>query len=162
MHAIKPKVHVTELFVAGTAAVPKEGTTDNSQTETLDKRVSSIKKVYLDINIDHDRMCHINEKDLRATMYKYGIKLTGNRNPCPACLIDKAKIKTIPKMSLTQATRPGERIFMDTSGPFTTTLSGNFYWNKICDQYSKFSWDQFLKAKSEVPERMEEFFEMAI
>ena len=73
------------MFVAGTAAVPKEGTTDNSQTATLNKRVSSIKKVYLDINVAHDRMCHINEKDLRATMNKYGIELTGKMNPCPAC-----------------------------------------------------------------------------
>jgi transposase InsO family protein len=122
--------------------------------------VSRIKKIYLDINIAHDRMCHINEQDLKTTMKQFGIELTGNMNPCPACLLYKSKIKNIPKLSTTQATKSGERIFMDTSGPFTKSLGGNYYWHKICDQYTTMSWDKFMKAKNEVPEIVEKFIEM--
>ena len=46
---------------------------------------------------------------------------------------------------------PGERLYLDTSGPYACALSGPKYWAKVCDQYSKKTWGAFMKKKSEVP-----------
>ena len=133
----KPQSYVTELIVAGLTDVATD--TEKGQTITQNKGVSSTKKFYLDINIAHDRMGHMNEKDLHSTMKQHGIVLTGKLQPCSACLLYKSRIKNISKLSFTQATMPGERIFMDTRGPHEQTLGRHYYWNKICDQYSKMS-----------------------
>jgi hypothetical protein len=71
----------------------------------------------MDINTAHDRLAHTSESILRETMKEYGIKLIGKLNACDECLQVKAKAKGVPKTTKTLATQPGERLYVDTSGP---------------------------------------------
>jgi transposase InsO family protein len=55
--------------------------------------------------------------------------------------------KSVKKFTDLIVTKPGERLYIDTSGPLPKTLGGNNYWVKIKDQYSGMSWNSFVKQK---------------
>jgi hypothetical protein len=104
----------------------------------------------MDINVAHARMAHANEVVLRKTLMKAGILATGTLQSCAPCNLYKAKAKTVPK-SATKAQFRGQRIHMDLSGPYNTTVTGDTYWVKFKDHYSKMSWNVFCKSKAMVP-----------
>ena len=56
-------------------------------------------KIYLDINIAHDRKGHMNENSSKTTMKQYAIESAGTLSLCPACLAYKSKTKIINKLS---------------------------------------------------------------
>jgi hypothetical protein len=84
---------------------------------------------------------------LKTTLLHYGYKPIGFFNPCHSCMIYKAKRKSVIKFADLIVTKPGERLYIDTSGPLPKTLGGNNYWVKIKDQYSGMSWNSFVKQK---------------
>jgi hypothetical protein len=84
-------------------------------------------------------------------MKYHGFNVTGTLTQCSSCALYKAKARPVAKVTSSPATRPGERLFMDTSGPFPMTLVGNLYWIKFKDQYSGMSWNAFTKKKFELP-----------
>jgi hypothetical protein len=157
-----PRVNKIENYVAGTSVELKK--TDDEQTKVNSNAPKENKKnsnlIYLDINVAHDRFAHLNENDLRKVMKQHGINLTGKLLPCEACLLWKSKRQMIPKFTTLKATKIGERIYMDTTGPFPPTLKGSKYWNKICDQFSTMSWNNFMKHKSEVANVVDQFLIM--
>ena len=55
------------------------------------------------------------------------------------------------KSTKTRATKAGERLFIDTSGPYPWSMRGNKYWFKVVDDYSRRNWNNSMKSKSEVP-----------
>lgn len=63
----------------------------------------------------------------------------------------KAKRKAVRKMTETRATKPCAPIFVNTSGPYPRSLNGNKYWFKIKDDYTRKTWNYFLKKEDEVP-----------
>ncbi len=111
---------------------------------------SYIKK--MDINRAHEILGHINKNQLIQTSKIYGIELTGDLMVCEGCSLAKSRSKCIKKATENKSKRPGERIFIDTSGPFSKTIKGNRYWIKIVDDYSRYSWSIFVKKKSELPD----------
>jgi transposase InsO family protein len=72
----------------------------------------------------------------------------------------KAKAKAVKKFTDTKATQPGERLFMDTTGPFEPTCGGNRYDVKIVDQYSRKTWGARIKNRSEIPRLMDIHFQV--
>ena len=62
----------------------------------------------------------------------------------------KSKQKNVNKLSKKRATEPGERLFIDTSGPYPRIMGGNTYWLKIVDDYSLNNWNFLMKKKNEV------------
>ena len=108
-----------------------------------------------DINEAHDKLGHAHEDILKRTCKKLNITLTGQLLPCDACMRTKAQAKPVKKTTDTKATYVGERLFLDTSGPFPPSIKGSRYWGKICDQHSGKTWDSFLKKKSQIPETVE-------
>ena len=76
--------------------------------------------------------------------------------PCDACMRIKAKAKAVKKKTDVKATKIGEHLFLDTSGPFAPSLKGSKYWGEICDQWTGKTWDSFLKQKSDIPEMVED------
>ena len=104
----------------------------------------------MDINIAHARMAHANEGIIRKTLMASGIQVTGTLQACGPCSLYKAKAKVLPK-SASQAQFRGQRLHLDLSGPYSTTVTGDTYWVKIKDNYSKMSWNIFCKAKHFVP-----------
>ena len=103
----------------------------------------------MDINEAHG-LCHLGEKLLRATFTALGTELTGQLRPCEGCCLANAKAKAVHKSSDTRATKPGERPFVDTSGPYPESIAGNRYWIQIVDDFSRKGWSSFRKSKMDL------------
>ena len=104
----------------------------------------------MDINDAHG-LCHLGEKLLRTTFSALGTKLTGKLRPCEGCCLANARAKAVRKSSDTRATKPGERLFVDTSGPYSESLAGNRYWVQVVDDFSRKGWSKFRKSKVDLP-----------
>jgi hypothetical protein len=93
--------------------------------------------------------------NINEAHYKFGhfseALITWILKSCEACVLHKAKKRPVPKVTSLKATRPGKKLYMDTSGPFLYTLGGHQYWINLKDQYSGMSWNNFMKHKHEVP-----------
>ena len=96
-------------------------------------------------NVFHDKFGHFGEARLRKMAKMKGFKLTGEIVPCDACGIVKSKAHPILKSSNpdSKATKVGERLYMDISGPFPLTsgrkhqpLKNKLYWYGIVDEFS--------------------------
>ena len=109
----------------------------------------------MEINEAHCKYAHASETLLRRTLKHYQVKSTGTFETCDGCLRTKAKAKKLLKINSNKAEKPGERLLMDTSGPFHETTAGSKYWIKIMDEKTKKCWDYFAKKKSEVPTKAE-------
>jgi hypothetical protein len=112
--------------------------------------VNSLKTspVTLDINVAHGLLGHPDTRTVKAMAAKQGWTLTGTVKPCGSCALAKARAKAVPKSTLTKAKAPGERLFLDISGPYSDSLNQNKYWLRIVDNHTRFSWDCFLPKKS--------------
>ncbi len=104
--------------------------------------------VTLDINIAHGLLGHPDMRTVRSMASKHGWTLTGSGQPCGLCALAEARAKAIPKSTLTKAKVAGERLFLDISGPYSDSLNQNKYWLRIVDDFTRYSWDCFLPAKS--------------
>ena len=112
----------------------------------------------MDMNVVR-RYSHLREKLLRITNNNLDVKLIGTIQICDGSVRSKAKARDVRKKTYARESQPGERIVVDTTGPFPESLIENRYWISIVDDYSRYSWDFFTKTKSQPPEKVEEFFE---
>ena len=48
---------------------------------------------------------------------------SGHLKPCEGCCRANARAKAVRKSTNVRATKPGERLFVDTSGPYPESLS---------------------------------------
>ena len=101
---------------------------------------------------------HLGEKLLRTTYNSIGVKLTGTLQVCGICASSKEKVCAVRKKTYTRASQPGERIFVDTTGPFTESLIENWYWIGIVDDYRRFLLRFFTKTKSQLPKIWKTFW----
>ena len=106
----------------------------------------------MDVNEAHRVLGHPSEKILRDTLKLNGVKPTGTLKTCDGCARAKATQKRTNKNTDTKATKPDERYYMDTSGPYAQTIGGNRYWIKFIDDYSKKSFDFYVVRKKSVSE----------
>ena len=106
------------------------------------------KPVTLDINIAHGLLGHPDTRTVKAMAARQNWTLTGTVQPCGSCALAKARAKAVPKTTMTKAKSPGERLFLDISGPFSDSLNSNRYWLRIVDDNTRFCWDSFLPRKS--------------
>jgi hypothetical protein len=141
------------------ATTVRFGRNDNDQLYYLsgkrtlgqeDEAVHSLttKPVSLNINISHGLLGHPDTRTVKAMAARQNWTLTGTVLPCGSCALAKARAKAVPKTMLTKAKQPGERLFLDISGPFSDSLNSNRYWLRIVDDYTSFCWDSFLPRKS--------------
>jgi hypothetical protein len=121
----------------------------NEKGENITRSNHSVPKS-MDINKLHDTLGHKGEGLLRKTCKHLGIKITGEFKACEACGIAKAKQRSLSKTTSNKATKPGQRLFFDTAGPFAPTVSGNTLIFCVTDDYSRFSWVYFGKLKSQI------------
>ena len=125
-----------------------EGTRTHGPPDGVSINSMTVAPVTLDINVAHGLLGHPDNRTVKAMAAKQGWTLTGNVKPCGSCALAKARAKAVPKSTLTKAKSPGERLFLDISGPYSDSLNQNKYWLRIVDDYTRFSWDCFLPAKS--------------
>ena len=113
----------------------------------------------LDINIAHRQWGHCCERQLRQIAKDIGYKLTGHLGECNGCGLVKAKAATVPRTTKRKATKVGERLFIDTTGPLPHTLGGNKYWTCAVDDFSNKTWVNFSKTKKHMVIFVEHIYE---
>ena len=130
----------------------------NNGSKEPNKREPKERSKYMDINEAHQKFGHISERMLQVTAKRDKIVLTGKLQPCSECLLYKATQRPVKQETDMKATYPGERIHMDVSGPFPTTLGEHRYWVMFTDQYSGMAWNVFVPTKDKVYEVTKEKF----
>ena len=79
----------------------------------------------MDINVVH-RYSHLEEKFLRMTYKSLSVKFTGALQVYDGCKRSKKKARAVRKKTYKRASQPGEKILVDTTGPFMEILTGNW------------------------------------
>jgi hypothetical protein len=115
------------------------------------------KRSTLDINTAHDIYGHMGEAALRNTFKSINTELTGKLRTCEGCCLAKAKAKKVSKISTKKSQVPGERLYVDISGPYKKSIAGSDYWVLVVDEYSSKSWSFFTKKKSNLSSIIENF-----
>ena len=106
-----------------------------------------VSKTDIDINVAHDQWGHHGIRRLQEMARVNGFRLTGDVKPCDACGISKASQTRVSKTTNVKATKPGKRIFMDTTGPFSDFPLKNKYLMGAVDDYSGKMLAQFSATK---------------
>ena len=119
------------------------------EVEKEDKNMDKKFVRKMDINVAHG-YCHSCESVLRKNYAREGIELVGELRACEGCNLAKGKAKNINKSSTKIATMIGERIYVDTSGPFEVSSGGSRYWFEAVDEFSRYGWCGFAKTKDEI------------
>ena len=134
-------------------SVLKKGTSDSLKKKMYKKDGNPIpvKKYEIDINQAHDQWGHHGERRLREMASVHGFRLTGKLNPCDACGVAKATQVRISKTTTVKATKPGERLYMDTTGPFSEGALKNKYMHGAVDDFSGKMFAEFSNSKAQMP-----------
>jgi gag-polypeptide of LTR copia-type/Zinc knuckle len=112
--------------------------------ETKEKQ----RKQSMDINEAHRKFGHATEKVVRTILQGLNITPIGKMSVCDGCARAKATQKRTNKVTTVAANNPGERLYMDTSGPYTETVAGSRYWFKFVDDKTRKSWDFYGARKN--------------
>ena len=99
----------------------------------------------------HGQLGHPNSATVTATAKKYGWKVKKPiDSPCDSCAKAKSKRKKIGKIAKNNATKKGERIFMDISSINVKSKGGNKFWLLLQDEFTDCIWSFFIKKKSDL------------
>ena len=123
--------------------------------ETIEKK----RQETMDINEAHRKFGHATEKVVRSLLKSQSIKPTGEWSVCDGCARAKATQKRTNKITATEAEERGERLFMDTSGPYNETVAGSRYWFKIVDDKTRKSWDFYGAKKNGIKAHLQELLD---
>jgi hypothetical protein len=105
----------------------------------------------------HERLGHPDEKTTHLTVKAFGWTVVGSMEPCASCLEHKAKAKGVShKPTTTLATKTGERLFLDTTGPYAMSAGGTKYDVHIVDQKSRMGWVAHVTQRNAVPKVLEQ------
>ena len=118
----------------------------NTKLPTL--KLPNPKDITIDINEAHKKYGHVSEAALRATLKSINVRPTGTLRACEGCALAKAKAKSVSKVSSERSTLPGERPYVDISGPYKQTYVGSIFWILFVDNFSRKSWSFFTNTKS--------------
>ena len=128
---------------------------------------ASIAKNESNLSLWHRRLGHVNKESLINMQSKemvkgLAIKGTDNEVACEGCLLGKQCRESFPKKSESRATDVLEIIHSDVCGPIeNVSIGGSRYFLTFTDNFSRYTFVNFLKNKSEVPQCFKEFVTMA-
>jgi hypothetical protein len=94
----------------------------------------------MDINEAHHDMGHMGEAALRKFLNHHNIKATGKFQNCISCMKWKGQNKAASKVATNTATYPGQRLYIDASGPLPLPMGRKEYWLKIRDEFKQLQW----------------------
>jgi hypothetical protein len=134
---------------------PKPATKTTQGFVTIPQATTNKKAVTMNINEAHGKFGHVSEQALRATLQTINVQPTGTLRSCDACAMAKAKATKVSKISSKRATIPGERLFVDISGPYKKSIVGSNYWILFVDDLSSKSWIYFVDKRSSMPSKAE-------
>jgi hypothetical protein len=87
---------------------------------------------------------------MRETLQALEIIPTGKMSVGDSCARARATQKRTNKITKVTADKPGERLFIDTSGPYSETVMGSRYWFKFMDDKTRKSWDCYGARKNAI------------
>ncbi|KAJ9556774.1 hypothetical protein OSB04_011388 [Centaurea solstitialis] len=108
----------------------------------------------------HRRLCHQNFKDMNKLVSKNLVKglpetRLSKNTLCPACEQGKMTRSSHPPRMDTNSKSPLDMIHMDLCGPTRTeSLARKKYMLVLVDEFSRFTWLEFLRAKSDAADRI--------
>ncbi|KAJ9542658.1 hypothetical protein OSB04_029164 [Centaurea solstitialis] len=111
----------------------------------------------------HRRFSHQNFSDIsklaNGRLVKGLPKLTFDRDSlCPACQMGKMKRSSHKSKTESSCQSPLEMLHMDLCGPMRIqSISGKKYILVMVDEYSRYTWLEFIRMKSEAPELIIKF-----
>ena len=78
------------------------------------------------------------------------------KNVCGPCQLGKQTKSSHPKVNVVATSHPLELLHVDLMGPTRTeSMGGKRYIMVVVDDYSRYSWVDFLREKSEACDKME-------
>jgi hypothetical protein len=83
----------------------------------------------------------------------------GPQEVCDGCQQAKQRANAVSKLSTARASKTGQGMLINTSGPYNRSLGGSTYWVKMMDEYRRKSKESYAKRKSEVPNIAEKHME---
>jgi hypothetical protein len=113
----------------------------------------------VNVNNAHALLRHPGRAILEKLAKLIGWKLTGSVKTCDACAKAKAVAKGVTKQASELAAKPGERLYFDTAGPYSTSLGGSTYWMMAVDDCTRYKYSGFAKKKSEIGTFAQEVFQ---
>jgi len=84
----------------------------------------------------HDKFGHHNIRRCKEMAKVLGVQLVGDDLKCDACALINSKQRAVSKTTNKKATRIGERLFIDTSGPFPEGINSSKYIFGAVDDFS--------------------------
>ncbi len=109
----------------------------------------------MNINAAHQLLNHPGHDKLKETAKSFHWKLVGDMQTCTSCSHGKARQKNTKKQTESAPTAPGERLYLDLSGPFTKSQAGNRYIALIVCGCTQRTWHFFLVLKSGLLEKLQ-------
>ena len=124
-----------------------------------DGMIKKQKRELMNINEAHRKFGHATEKVVRKMLQALKIIPVGKMLVCDGCARAKATQKRTNKVTTVVAEKPGERIYMDTSGPYSETVMGSRYWYKFVDDKTRKSWDFYGARKNGITKVLKEILD---
>lgn len=125
-----------------------------NQNYNLNTEVIPYKPKVLNINDIHDKFGHVGETVLRKTIKHLGYTVSGALKCCDACKMAKARAKGVKKHTKRRSTTPGERMYVNISGPFSMSLGGSRFWLEAVDDATCMGFTYFMKTKDEIGHKL--------
>ncbi|KAM3964295.1 uncharacterized protein ACR2FA_001787 [Aphomia sociella] len=117
--------------------------------------VNLVQKVDM-LQLYHERFGHQNKRHIKNLIdSELGIKMKDSEELCEGCIFGKTHRQKFGVRD--KATKPGERIHSDVCGPFPSSFSKLRYFVLFKDEYTRHRFVYFLRNKSEVHEKLEQF-----
>lgn len=108
------------------------------------------------LQLYHERFGHQNKRHVKFLLSKeLNINVEMDSELCEGCVYGKAH--RLPFGTRSKSTEPGERIHTDVCGPFQESRSGYRYFLLLKDDYTKYRTIYFLRQKSEVSGKLNQF-----
>jgi hypothetical protein len=108
----------------------------------------------INVNNLHKILGHCGEASARLTGKALGYEVIGIFDTCEACSIGKAKQKNINRQWKGGSSVPGERLYVDIISIQGACFGGAKLWALVVNDFSGYCWSNFLRAKSELKERI--------
>ena len=96
----------------------------------------------------HEKWGHPHLEQLNKMAKFNKINVYGQLPKCAGCGVIKSRAAKTTRTCKRAATKNGERIFIDTTGPYPKSRGGMKYWMCAVDDYSDKSWTYFAPSKN--------------
>ncbi|UYV60529.1 hypothetical protein LAZ67_1001422 [Cordylochernes scorpioides] len=106
----------------------------------------------------HERFGHQNKRHFQKWLKEQGIDAVMDNEPCEACIYGKQHRLSFGSREQYASTQPGNLIHVDVCGPMQEVSKGGMrYFVCFKDDFTKYRSVYFLKEKSQVIEKLEQF-----